>query len=183
MCSGGGNMKVSDEHSRYTIEDLGDTLKIHIPGGGFGCISAFLTVWLIPWAISEIFFVGEVLKGGLNISLLAFICVWTIGGMFAIYKLLWSISGEEIIEISDKSIVINRIAPIFSSRKEYFYIGIGKLFVHTVTIPSGYDDSEGKLSTLTFWYNSQKVTFGNDLNEKELNQVIKAIAKKFPKYV
>ena len=87
------------------------------------------------------------------------------------------------IEISDESIVINRIVPIFSSRKEYFYNDIGELYVHTVSIPSGYDETEGKSSAITFSYKSQKVTFGDELNEMELNQVIKAIVKKFPKYV
>lgn len=176
-------MKLSDEHSRYTIDDLGDTLKIRIPGSQFGCMNLFLMVWLILWAISEIFFVGQVLNGGLNISLLAITCLWTVGGAFAIYKLIWSISGEEMIEISDESIVINRIVPIFSSRKEYFYNDIGELYVHTVSIPSGYDETEGKSSAITFSYKSQKVTFGDELNEMELNQVIKAIVKKFPKYV
>ncbi len=116
-------MPVIPPAARHTAEDLGDKLKISIPSRKSWLQSLFLGFWLIGWAFGEISVLGVFFGGsgfsGPSLFLIAWLGMWTVGGGWAIYTLLWQLSGREIIAITNQSITVSRVVVGLGLPREY----------------------------------------------------------------
>ena len=193
----------------YTIEELGDSLRITVAGAKNCSGISLLGLWLVPWVIVEIVICGvlfsgltALLQGELlesnsdNVlicvvgpALLAGFTFWTIRGVLAISQLVWQLSGREVIEVSNLSIKIQRQELGLGRPNEYWAEHIKDLRI----VPGMYFPfSFLKGRAASFWvpvegpivfdYGARTVRFGLGVDEAEAKQILAAIQLRFPRY-
>jgi len=105
----GENMPVKPFSARHTIDDLGGTLKITIPSKKNWFQILFMGFWLVGWAFGEVTVLGSLISGegfgGPSLFMIAWLGGWTIGGGYALYILFWQLLGNEIIQVSNSTII------------------------------------------------------------------------------
>src|SRR2546421_13130094 len=99
---------------RYTIAERPGELSITIPATRYWYVIPFLFVWLCFWCVGEAFGVGLVVgcvvgfpsqeegAGGLLVGAVfgaVWLTLWTLGGIAALYTLLWQMAGREVVTI------------------------------------------------------------------------------------
>ncbi len=102
-------MPVKPPAPKHISEDLGDKLIISIPSKKDWLGILVTLFWVVAWSFVE-FFIGRFLFSGKAASddpsgtpyffLVPWISIWTIGGAFVIYYLLWQLFGIEEIQIN-----------------------------------------------------------------------------------
>jgi hypothetical protein len=186
-------MPIKPFAARHTTDDLGDMLKITIPSQKQWFQMLFLGFWLVSWALGEIAALGGLLSGngfgGPSLFLIAWLGIWTIGGGFAIYTLLWQLVGNEIIQISDYAIRTSRSILGFGFPKEYSSEYIKALRVSAS--PSSNDVFGRSRASrfyglggglLAFDYGAKTVQFGAGIDEAEAKQILSEIQQRYPQY-
>ena len=93
---------VSPGLMRSTVKSVPEGMEITIPVKRNWFILLFLSFWLCGWLFGEIFVPTQFLHAGTTVGLfmLAWLGMWTIFGLFAIYAWLWQLNGKEIITIT-----------------------------------------------------------------------------------
>ena len=193
----------------YTIEDLGDTLRIVIPSGkrkSIGWLHSFN--WGMTFIVSAFFsitsgvgllsqgaslvsgklpeFTTSALQGEL-FSLLWFV-LWTIGAVLALYAFLWRRVGQETIVITSKSITTCFQVPGFSNQKTYLVEFIKKL--HVPPMAFNWKNIWSRVSDFPNWtnglivfqYRGKTFSFGIDIDALDAQLIVAAIKRRFPIY-
>ena len=130
-------MPVKPPSPRHVVQEWDGALRIVIPSQKNWVAIVFLGCWLVGWAVGEFVALGMLSSGiaglfsgdrGLvpdlgqgcgGAFMLVWLGGWTVGGAFALYSLLWSLAGRELIEVTHYSIVISRKIFSLGRRKEY----------------------------------------------------------------
>ncbi|MBI5294300.1 MAG: hypothetical protein HY869_02410 [Chloroflexi bacterium] len=188
---------------RYTSENTGSSLKIIIPSRKNWFIIIFFGFWLMIWAVGEIalslsfisaitdiVFGKKIFEGFFgSIFMLIILTIWTGFASVILYTWLWNITGNETIEVTDKSIQIAHRIFSFGKPKEYLVAHIKDLraipfianeiwgfrirFRFTWGVPPG---------TLSFDYGAKTVNFGSGCEEAEAKMILKEIWQAYPQY-
>jgi hypothetical protein len=197
---------------RSTIESVSSSLIITIPTRKDWLMIFVIVFWLFGWACGEITAVGMgamFLFGGLvglfsqsaessaagitafaSISLFSifWFAIWTIGGLFALYYLLWQFTGVERIEVDAQAITLRRLVLNIGHPKTYLAEHIKDL--RTAASPpyswwwwsSRMYDWGWMFGTIAFDYGARTVHCGGTIDEAEAKHIIKAIQERFPHY-
>lgn len=188
--------------ARYTIEDLGDSLKITIPSRKHWFSIPFCFLWLAAWAFGEIVTSSGLIRAAFILSSApsatrsVYIClslgwlflgVWTVYGAFVLYALLWQLLGKEIVEVSSQSIQVRRQVLGLGRLKEYLAEHIKNLRIspmgHNKLGRSSIRSFLGLAGSLvTFDYGAKTFRFGSRADEAEAKQILTAIQQRFPQY-
>lgn len=192
--------------ARHQITNRFGNLEITIPSVKQWAFIALLIWWLTLWACSETF-TGIILFGGLvglltqnspadliNLApsvgfyfdYLFFLVwftiwtVWTYGGAKAFYMLLWSLAGEEVIEVNRAGIMI---------RQQIFGYGPGEAYLANYIkglriSPPSYNPRHLRYPAgiIVFDYGAKTLRFGNGVDEAEAKLILAEIKTRFPQY-
>jgi hypothetical protein len=172
---------MSTTHSTPTIEDTPDGLRLTMPVPRMGCVSVFLGVWLVAWAVGEITAIAAVVAMGTSFApgsafLLLWLVGWTVAGVGAAGSLAMSIAGREVVTVG---------AGVIRRRAEAF--GLGLSWRYPLERCGNFRPtagSDGDKTFITFDYASQKgehpVRFGSGLTETSTQDIAERVWAAFP---
>jgi len=177
----------ADADSQITIMDTSQGLRVVIPCRRSWFVICFLGFWICGWAVAEVKVAMQFLNGDAppegEFFMLAWFGVWTVGGVLAIYALLWQVLGKEIVTVHGQMFTIQRDLAGFTFGKEYDLLHMRDLRIGQV----GFNPLDLS-SSLQLWgigggviaFDSGAKThrFGAGLDEAEAKQVVAAIKKR-----
>ncbi len=199
---------VNPPSGHHKVAYLGDSLEIAIPSRKQWFQTVFVAFWLIGWTFGEVF-VGSILLSGIvgllsgkspkptggeaifgaggGLFMLAWFCLWTVGGAFVWHVFLWQMAGKEVVRISHRSMLIGRQILGIRRTKEYLAEYIRDLRVSPADYSSfGWSRSArawGLSGGLTaFDYGAKTLRFGSGVDEAEAKQILATIQEHFPQY-
>lgn len=110
------------KHFRSIADANITTLTITIPAKKNYSAIAFLTLWIVIWALGEFLCIAELgnpdsEESGLFLTV--WLVAWTLVGVFVIYVLLWMLAGREIIIVSNGQLQHIRQLLVLRRRKCY----------------------------------------------------------------
>jgi hypothetical protein len=187
-------MPVKPYPARHTTDDLMDAFKITIPSQKQWFQILFIGFWLVGWAFGEVTAAGNLLSGmgfgGPSLFMIAWLGAWTIGGGYALYVLLWQLTGSEIVQVSNSGITTSRSILGFGFfPKEYSAEYIKALRVSASMSPNdifGWSQASRFYGTgggfLAFDYGAKTVNFGVGIDEAEAKQILSEIQQRYPQY-
>ncbi len=174
--------RVSPPADRATITDTPEGLLVSTPVRKHWFIILFLPVWLVGWVFAEVTVGSELLdfesaQGEPVLFLIAWFTMWTIGGLFAIAILLWSLFGLEKVAVAGSSITIRREVLGLGFTREYDLSHATNLRVAADSF-NMFDPRAG----LRFWgigggliafdYGSSTVRFASGVDEAEASRIV-----------
>lgn len=158
-----------------------------IPGSRSWFVIGFLGLWVCAWAVAEVMVPAQYLKGEIPSEaqslMFAWLAVWTVGGLLAVYALLWQAMGKEIVIVEGQT---------FTSRRDIGGFGFDKVcdlaqMKNLRVEPIGFNplDISAALQlwgigggAIAFDYETNTFRFGAGLDETEAKQVVTAIQKR-----
>jgi len=173
---------------RAKVNFDGIRLLIKIPSKKNWFIILFLAAWMGGWFIGETSAINGLLSSddiGVNGFMLIWLVGWTIGGLFAIIVLLWSLFGQETIQIERDILSVSKgIFDVGLIKKNYELncienleinpesTGIDSLFGQNKKIGDFWGLTGGKLR---FDYGMKTIKLGIGIDEAEARYLIKEI--------
>ncbi len=176
---------------RAKVNFDGISLLIKIPSKKNWFIILFLAAWMGGWFMGETSAINELLSSdnnGVNSFMLFWLVGWTIGGLFAITILIWTLLGQETIQIESGVLSISKgILDIGLFKKNYDLnniknlelnpepIGMDSLFGQKKKIGDFWGITGGKLR---FDYGMKTIKLGIGIDEAEARYLIDEIKKR-----
>jgi hypothetical protein len=168
-------------HTSASIDETPDGLRITMPVPRIGCVAAFMTVWLLGWAVGEVSAVRALFSMGTSFApgsafLLIWLAGWTVGGVFAAGTLLMMIDGREVVTVGNG--IIRRRAEAFGKGLSWRYPleRCGNLR------PTG--GSDGDRTFISFDFAAKKgeqtIRFGSGLTESRADEIAERVWAAFP---
>ncbi|CUS36940.1 conserved hypothetical protein [Candidatus Nitrospira nitrosa] len=180
--------KLQPSDSRITIADTAEGLRIVMPCRRSWFVICFLTFWLWGWVVAEVMVANQLMMGDGppegELFMLAWLGVWTVGGVVAIYAWLWQLMGKEILTVRGQTFNIRRDIGGFGFDREYNLVQVRDLRIGSVG-PSRLDlSSSFQLwgvggGVISFDYGGRTARFGASLDEAEAKLVVTAIKQRF----
>lgn len=97
---------------RTRISYPAGNLEISMPARRNWFIIIFLGFWMVGWTVGEAGVVGLLLSGIVRgpapAIILAWLLMWTLGGLLALTFLLWGLIGREVLSIRDNALILRR---------------------------------------------------------------------------
>lgn len=187
-------MSIKPYSERHTTDDLFDSLRITISSKKQWFQILFIGFWLVGWASGELFAARVLIDGigfgGIDLFIIAWLGMWTIGGGFALYTLLWQLLGRETILVSSSGVTTSRsILGLSLFHKKYASKYIKDLRV-SASISSNYIYGWSRSSRfyglggglIAFDYGAKTMTFGIGIDEAEAKQILLKIQQRYPQY-
>ena len=114
----------------------------------------------------------------------AWLGVWTVGGVFAIYAWLWQVMGKEIVTVQGQSFKTRRDIGGFGFDMEYNLVQMRDLHVRQPGFSPIDLSSSLQLwgiggGVIVFDYGAGTVRFGAGLDEAEAKQIVTAIKQRY----
>ena len=186
--------KVEIGKGRAKINDTMNGLEIVIPSKKSFFTIAFIPFWLVGWLFGEVTVIGTLFRalfvpseesaGAPSLFMLVWLILWTVGGAFAIYTLLWNIKGKEIISVNSGEISYKKDLFGFGKSREYTLAEIKNMRV--IDKPSG---PWGAQTSWNFWgfsggtigfdYGLKTYKIVNGIDEAEAKHIIDEISQRF----
>jgi hypothetical protein len=191
-------MAVKPTSPRHACAELGNEFVISIPSPKYWAIILFKGFALTTWAVLEYFFIGYLISSLTEpdqppvLFFIPLVIFLTAFGAFLIHDFAWQISGREIVEVTNKSITIRRVALGVGPSREYSAAYIKELHASPTNInfnrltQRNYDYSypwhKNDIGTLAFDYAAGTFRFGSGVDEAEAKQILAEIQQKYPQY-
>jgi hypothetical protein len=188
---------------RHVTTDLGDSLRIILPSRKRWITIIPLGFFALIWAVGEFAFLSFAVPALLSLLTtrpapvtladLAFpgvfavvwLSIWTVGGLTALYTLLWNLAGREVIDVSPLSIRLSQQVPGWGRTKEYLAAHIKDLRVSPQVMPEWWLRRSAwpgmALGQLAFDYGARTIRFC-DADEAEAKMILAEIQQRFPQY-
>jgi len=173
--------------SRVVITETPDSLRLVIPGNRSWFVIGFLGLWICAWAVAEVMVPVQFFQGAIPSEaeslLFAWLVVWTVGGLLAIYALLWQAIGKEMAAVQGQVLITRRDIGGFGLNKAYDLSQIQNLRVES----SGFNPFDISVALqlwgigggmIVFDYETNTHRFGASLDEAEAKQVVTAMKKR-----
>lgn len=115
--------------------------------------------------------------------MVAWLAVWTVGGMVAIYAWLWQVMGKEMVIVHGQTFTTRRDIGGFGFDKEYNLVQICNLRAEPVEFSPLNVSAALQLwgiggGVIVFDYGARTYRLGAGLDEAEANQAVTAIKKR-----
>jgi len=175
---------------RAKVNFDGISLSIKIPSKKNWFMILFIAVWMGGWIMGETSAINELSSSdnlGINSFMLFWLVGWTIGGLFAIIILLWSLFGQETISIEKGVFSLTKgFLDLGLIKKSYDLNIINKLELNPE--PSGMNSFFGSKKNIgDFWgltggrlrfdYGMKTIKFGLGIDEAEARYLINEMKK------
>lgn len=159
-------------------------LEVSLPSRKNWFILIFLGIWMLGWAVGELGVLGllfsGIVRGPAPPIILAWLLMWTVGGMLAMTFLLWGLVGREVITIRENVLVIRRQIWRFGYDRRYELARVHNLRgAAWLTDASGVIGSIGRFSgagTIVFDCGGLTHRFGAGLGAEEAARVVEVLA-------
>jgi hypothetical protein len=180
--------KIQPADSRLSITDTLEGLRIVIPYPRSWFVICVLGFWICGWAVAEVMVPMQLYQGDAPPEgegfMLAWFGVWTLGGAFAIYALLWQVMGKEILTVHGQTFTTRRDVGGFGFAKEYDLLQMKGLRVepprfNPIDVSSSLQLWGVGGGVIVFDYGAKSHRFGIGLDEASAKQVVTAIKKRF----
>lgn len=180
--------KIQPADSRISITDTTQGLRIVVPCRRSWFVICFLGFWICGWAVGEVMVTRQFLNGdappGGELFMFAWLGVWTVGGVFAIYAWLWQVMGKEIVTVQGQSFKTRRDIGGFGFDMEYNLVQMRDLHVRQPGFSPIDLSSSLQLwgiggGVIVFDYGARTVRFGAGLDEAEAKQIVTAIKQRY----
>jgi len=169
--------------NRSQITRTRDGVIITIPAPANIFILLFLSVWIMAWAVGEVFIPWQIIKGAIPVDssfIFLWLAGWTIFGPFAIYAWLWMVRGKEYVRVNPDVIGIRRSVWSRGVERQFLVADIFGLRVVDDDAwhfwreedPPRYSWREGPLA---FEYGGTTMRFGKGLREQEAHELLDEI--------
>ena len=178
----------------YSVEDIGHVLAITIRRRRAWGAIAFLCFWLVGWVVGEVVAITVLLGGGRGIGnpagigerffIGAWLGVWTLGGVAAMYCVLAMLVGREILTIDDEFLSIDRRAGPFRKLRQYRLSEVSRLRPASRDAQFGptriwRDAPTSEACALCFDYGAKTVGLAAGIDQAEGVQILAEIARRF----
>jgi hypothetical protein len=175
---------------RAKINFDGIKLSIKIPSVKNWFVIVFLTAWMGGWFMGESSATNEMLSAdnaGIDFFMAFWLIGWTVGGLFALVVLLWSLFGQETVIIESGVFIVSRgVLNIGIFKKGYDLNSIKNLELNPES--TGLDSFFGQKKKtgdffgftggkLRFDYGLKTIRFGTGIDEAEARQLIEEIKR------
>jgi len=177
---------------RAQVQSVPGGIELRIPARRQLLVVLFLGFWLVGWCLGEVMATTQLIAptpvahgDPPPLEFLAlWLCAWTVGGVFALYSLLWLLSGRERVTITGEALTV---------RREIFGLGLSKAYrlgavrdLRVVDIAPvlpfsfGRGDLLGRSSgPIAFDYGAKTIRFGAGIDAAEAKQLVaKVLAAK-----
>lgn len=180
--------KTQPSDFRITIADTAEGLRIVMPCRRSWFVICFLTFWLCGWAVAEVMVANQLMMGDGppdgELFMLAWLGVWTVGGVVAIYAWLWQLMGKEILTARGQTFNIRRDIGGFGFDREYNLVQMRDLRIGSAGASPLEFSSSLQLwgvggGAIAFDHGERMYRFGAGLDEAEAKQVLTAIKQRF----
>jgi len=194
---------------RSTIEDRESALIITIPTYKNWLSITVTLFWLASWACGEatmvgmgaMFLLGGLLGwagnsadasaaaafAGMALFSVPWFLIWTLGGLVALYFLLWQFTGVERIEVDAHAITLRRLTLNMGRARTYLAEHIKEL--RAVANPPywGWWSSrmyywQWMFGAISFEYGAKTIRCGSGVDEAEAKAIVRTIQERFPQY-
>lgn len=142
----------------------------------------FLPLWLVGWGVGEFTVIRQLLHGvghGPDVFLAAWLAMWTLGGAFAIFIVLWMFAGRQRVVLRPDALVVRYGIAGLSRSWEYAIGNVTNLRVAPETMSPWIGSAR---SPATFWgfgggpiafdYGARTVRLGAGLDEAEAQELV-----------
>jgi hypothetical protein len=167
-----------------TVQDTGHSILIYIPAVAQLFVTCFLSFWLLLWAHGEFTAIKTIATdtdaNSNKAFLLVWLCLWTLGGGFAIFALLWQFFGREVIEL-DQQYLRYRMEVLGIGRTKLFsvaHISNLRYAAPETTVGRHANNNALKPKAIKFDFGKSTHGFGMGLDEAEAKQLIEAMGNK-----
>jgi hypothetical protein len=166
---------------RATIRDTGRLLEVIIPARRRIFLAIVLVLWLCGWAVGESMVLRQVISARtLRVPpafLFAWLALWTLGGAFALFTLVWTMFGRERVTVTEQYLDLRREALMFGRGRRYDLSNVKDLRVRpaqsaTVWLAGGGQFQSFGGGLIAFDYGARTVRFGASLDEAEAKQIV-----------
>lgn len=180
--------RIQPNSSRVTITDTSQGVRIVLPNSRSWFVICFLGLWICGWAVAEYMVSLQLLHGDAppegELFMLAWFGVWTIGGLLALYALLWQTMGKEIVMVQGGTLKIRHDIGGQGFNKDYDLAHIRDLRATQVAFNPLDLSSSLQLwgvggGTIAFDYGTKVIRFGAGLAETEAKQIVAAIKQRY----
>lgn len=189
------NAKVEAPSSaRYSIQESANGIRASIPAPNSRLAVVLLCVWLLIWGITEVLVIQKIgLPTGplpaffaatqpLSAAAVAFFTAWligwTVGGFFAVGRLLWLLFGSEVIGIEAGNL-IHRFEVFGLGRTHAFaaqqIARLREVVVDRASAPLG-----RRAGSIAFDYRARTHRIGQALEEEEATSLIEQLKGRLP---
>ncbi len=165
--------------SRYTSEELGDRVIVHIPSRKHWLQMVIISLWLVFWIFGWTGTVTRNIGNRSDLVLLVWLVVWVIGGLAAVGSLLWQLAGEVALEADRYALRVRWQVLGIGWTKAYVASDVCNLRVRPLW-PGRYRLPGWGSVVLTFDYRGKIVCLSPDVNEIEARQVVQMIQRYSP---
>jgi len=130
---------------------------------------------------------GLAAVAGMSVFWLFWFAIWTIGGLFALYFLLWQFTGVERIEVDAQAITLRRLVLNIGRPRTYLAEHIKDL--RAVANPPYWWWWSSRMyywgwmfGLIAFDYGAKTIHCGSGVDEAEAKAIVKTIRERFPHY-
>ena len=183
-------MKIEPAKARYIVENLASGIKVTIPTAKNWFVILFLCAWLGGWFFGFTSASGELLSQN-NKTPSAFLSFWlfgwTLGGIAVCFTILWQLFGQEIIEVTNGSLIRRILIGGVGLNREYDFSHVQALRVSQMDVaasqmarwsPVPFGRTAGPIA---FDYGARTIRFGSYLDEAEAKGLIEQLKPFMPK--
>ncbi len=193
---------------RHSIRDTADSLMISIPAHKDWFQIPFMAIWLLIWLGMGVGLMGilvTVIGGATGVLgyasagarttlvtlacfLSVFLVILLLFGALAVYAFLWRLVGKDIIEVSNRSLVVGREVAGLRRSKTYLADRVKNLrleqsgYEHDFPIYRNIRLLLAAYGRIAFDYEAKTFRFGSDVDEAEASQIVAVIHQRFPQY-
>ena len=140
----------------------------------------FSPIWLAGWTVGGFFAIIRILSN-LNLFDAFFLIFWLLAEIFVLYAWLWNVCGKEIIKSVGNRIIIKNDIFGFGFANQYQISKISKLRASGFYgFADKFNFSRWNISggTITFDYEGKSIRFGLLLDEEEAKEAVRILKKK-----
>ncbi|HID53271.1 MAG TPA: hypothetical protein EYP41_14715 [Anaerolineae bacterium] len=164
---------VSLAQSRYTVEELGDRVIVHISSRKHWLQMAVIAVWLVFWLLGWTGTATRAIWNRNDLVLLVWLVFWVTGGLAAIASLVWQLAGEMALEADRFALRVRWQVWGVSWTKAYVASDVRNLGVRPLLY--GRYTLGWATKPIMFDYRGTTIHLGTGVNEDEARQIVQVI--------
>ncbi|HEY6915760.1 MAG TPA: hypothetical protein VI413_13875 [Paludibacter sp.] len=171
-------------NGKAKIDDTFNELRIEIPTKKNWFVVVFIAIWMTGWFMG---ITGSVEGFGVDAFSTIWLIGWTAGGLSAVFFLIWSLLGKEIIQIDYEYFVIEKSILGLGTKKRLAIADVQNIRYEYVDTNMSFEKNNS-LSTIGLGigpirvdYGLKTYSFGLAVDEAEAKYLIELIRKKTKK--
>ena len=182
-------MRVPLPGSRFTAEQLPGGIRITIPAARSWFVILFVSCWLGGWYFGESSAIHDLLNPRSEKNPVGFLgfwlLMWTLGGLSALFSILWQLFGREVLETSPGVLLQRRRIGNLGISREYTQTEVRALRAAPPELlgrnTRGFGQFGRNTGAVAFDYGGRTIRIGFGLDEAEAARVVELLRPYYPR--